>query len=115
MRGLVASFLAIGRTRLELLTVEVQLEIRRLAEILVLGAAALFAAGAGLLMAGFALVLAFWDSHRVLVAVLVTAGFFGIAAVAALVARRRIDAVSGFLAGTLGELARDVEQLRGRE
>jgi uncharacterized membrane protein YqjE len=112
VRGLVASLLAIGRTRLELLTVEVQLEIRRVADLLVLALAAVVAAGAGLVMAGLALVLAFWDAHRLLVAVLVTASFLGIAGVAALMARRRLNAASGFLAGTLGELARDAEQLR---
>jgi uncharacterized membrane protein YqjE len=113
VRALIATFLAIGRTRLELLSVEVQLELRRAAEGLVLVIAGLFAAGIGLFMAGMSVVFVFWDSHRVLAAVLVALGFLGLGAAAVLVAVRRLRAAPGFLEGTLAELVRDIEQLRG--
>jgi uncharacterized membrane protein YqjE len=114
IRGLMATVLAIGRTRLELLTVEVQLEIRRIADIVVLALVAVWAAGAGLLMAGFSIVLVFWNSHRVLAAILVSLGFLLAATAAAWMALRRVRAAPAFLAGTLRELSRDVEQLRGQ-
>jgi len=111
---LLATVLAIGRTRLELLSVELQLELRRIAVLAALGFVALFAASIGLVMAGAAVIIAFWDTHRVLAALGVTAGFFalGLAAVVALV--RQLRRGPRLLAGTLGELQRDVDNLRGR-
>lgn len=111
---LLATVLAIGRTRLELLSVELQLELRRIAVLAALGFAALFAGSIGLVMAGAAVIIVFWDTHRVLAALGVTAGFFAIclAAVVALVRQSRRG--PRLLAGTLGELQRDVDNLRGR-
>ena len=40
------------------------------------------AVGAGALFAGFTIIAAFWDTHRVLIAVAVAAGFFALAGVA---------------------------------
>lgn len=113
VRGLLTTLLAIGRTRLELLTVEAQLEIRRLAGVLILGVITVYAIGSALLMAGLAVVLAYWDSHRVLAAVLVACGFLAIAAGTGFLAARRLRAAPRFLEGTFAELARDAEQLRG--
>lgn len=113
VRGLLETALAIGRTRLELLTVEAQLEIRRLVDVLILVVITIYAIGSALLMAGFAIVLAYWDSHRVMAAAIVAGGFLLIAAGTAFLAVRRLRAAPGFLEGTLTELARDAEQLRG--
>lgn len=112
--GFLAGLLAIARTRLELLGVEVQLEVRRVASLLVLGLASLLAAGMALLMAGLAVIFAFWDSHRVLAAVGVTATFLVLAVVSAAFLARRLRAGPRPLEGTLAELARDIDQLRGR-
>ena len=112
--GLLATALGIGRTRLELLTVELREELHRTAELLVWGGVAVLAAGAGVLFAGLAVIFAFWDTHRILAAVLVTAGFFALAAVAALLVQSRLRARPPFLQATLAELARDEDQLRRR-
>jgi uncharacterized membrane protein YqjE len=112
--GLLATALHIGRTRLELLTVELREEVHRTAEQLVLGLATLLAAAAGVLFAGLAIIFAFWDTHRILAAVLVTLGFFALAAVTALLLRSRLRARPRFLQATLAELAQDEIQLRGR-
>ena len=109
-----ATALDIGRTRLELLTVELREEVHRTAEQLVLGLAAVLAAAAGVLFAGLALIFAFWDTHRILAAVLVTLGFFALAAIAALLLRSRLRSRPRFLQATLAELASDEGQLRGR-
>lgn len=112
--GLLATALEIGRTRLELLTVELREEVHRTAELVVLGLAALLAAAAGVLFSGLAIIFAFWDTHRILASVLVTLGFFALAAVAALLLWSRLRSRPRFLQATLAELARDETELRGR-
>jgi uncharacterized membrane protein YqjE len=103
-----------GRTRLELLSVELREELNRAAELAVWGVVAVLAAGGGLLFAGLTVIFAFWDTHRILAAVLVTASYFLIAVVAGLVVRSRLRSRPPFLHATLGELARDEDDLRGR-
>lgn len=112
--GLLASFVEIGRTRLELLSTEVQEEIRRTAGLLVLGFAAVFAAGVGFLLAGLTLIFAYWDTHRVLVSALVTLVFFLAAAAAAWLLSERLRSRPRLLADTLAELERDRDTLRGK-
>jgi len=112
--GLLATAIGIGRTRLELLSVEVREELNRTAELAVWAAVAVLAAGGGVLFAGLAVIFAFWDTHRILAAVLVTASYFLLAAVAGLIVRSRLRSRPPFLHATLGELSRDEEELRGR-
>ena len=110
--NLLATLLSIGRTRLELLSIELQLEVRRIAELLVLAFLTLFAAGVGLMVAGLAVILVFWDTHRVLAAVLVTGTFAVIAAVSALMLAYKIRTKPRLLESTLAELAADSQRLR---
>ncbi len=112
--GLLATAIGIGRTRLELLSVELREELHRTAGLVVWGAVAVLAAGGGVLFAGLAIIFAFWDTHRVLAAVLVTVAYFVLAAVAGLVIRSRLRTRPPFLQATLAELARDEDELRGR-
>ena len=112
--GLLATVIGIGRTRLELLSVELREELRRTAELLAWGSVALLAVGGGVLYAGLAIIFAFWDTHRILAAVLVTAGYFALAIFAVLRVQARLRSRPPFLQATLGELARDEDQLRGR-
>ncbi|MBL8202395.1 MAG: phage holin family protein [Chromatiales bacterium] len=112
--ALLATAIGIGRTRLELLTVELREELNRTAGLLVWGAVAVLAAGGGVLFAGLAIIFAFWDTHRILAAGLVTLGYFVLAAVAGLVIRSRLRSRPPFLQATLGELARDEDGLRGQ-
>jgi uncharacterized membrane protein YqjE len=112
--GLLATVIGVGRTRLELLSVELREELHRTATLVVWGAVAVLAAGGGVLFAGLAIIFAFWDTHRILAAVLVTLGYFVLAAVAALVVRSELRSRPPFLQATLGELARDEDELRGR-
>lgn len=114
LSGLLATIIAIGRTRLELLTVEVREEVQRTAELLAWGFVGLLAAGAGILYVALAIIFSFWDTHRILATVLVAVGFFALAAIAGILARARLRDQSQFLQATLAELARDEEELRGR-
>jgi uncharacterized membrane protein YqjE len=111
--NLLATGLGIVRTRLELLSTELQEEVQRAAEALTWAFVALFAAGIGLFMAGLTVILAFWETHRVLAGICVTGFFFLLAAIAGLVLRGRMRSRGRPLGGTLEELARDVERLEG--
>lgn len=112
-RRLLATMLAIGHTRIELLSVELQLELQRALQLFVWAAVAVLAGGIGLLLAGVTVIIAFWDTHRLLAAVLVTMAFLGLALGAIAVAAHKLRTRPPPLEGTLAELARDQERLGG--
>jgi uncharacterized membrane protein YqjE len=114
LTNLVSTLVAIVQTRLELFTTELQEEVHRVAELLVWTLIALFAAGMGLVMASLAIIFVFWDTHRVLATVGVTAAFFSLAAIALLVMRTKVRTKPPMLDATLAELAKDRDQLRSR-
>jgi uncharacterized membrane protein YqjE len=68
---------------------------------------ALMAAVLALLFGGLALVFVFWDSNRVLAAVLVMCGFVVLAAAAGLVVLAKLRAQRSLFSTTLTELAKD--------
>lgn len=107
LRNLLATAIAIGHTRLELLSTELQREIHQAAEILLWAAIALFAGGISLFLLAILVVFVFWDTHRVLASIVVTAVFLAIAVTAALVLRAKIRSKPRLLSGTLTELAKD--------
>jgi uncharacterized membrane protein YqjE len=109
---LIATFVAIARTRLELLTTELQQEIHRVAEIMVWTVIALLAAGIGLFLLALVIVFVFWDTHRLLASVAVTAAFFAIALIAVLVLRAKLRSRPRLLEATLAELTTDVSSLK---
>jgi uncharacterized membrane protein YqjE len=114
LANLLAKIISIAQTRLELLTTELQEEMHRVAEILVWTLVALLASGMGLFLASLAIIFAFWDTHRVLASVLVTAAFFAIATVAVVVLRVKVRTKPPLLDATRAELAKDRAQLTGR-
>jgi uncharacterized membrane protein YqjE len=112
--NLLTTIVAIAHTRLELLTTELQEEIHRVSEILVWTIVALLAAGMGLFLTALVIIFAFWDTHRIVASVAVTAAFFAIAIVAALVLGSKVRHKPRMLDATLAELAKDREQLARR-
>jgi uncharacterized membrane protein YqjE len=111
---LLATFVAIAHTRLELLSTELQQEVHRAAEILVWTLVAMVSAGIGLLLLALVIIIAFWDTHRLLAAVVVTSVFLLLAALAGLVLRAKVRSRPRLLDGTLTELARDRASLASR-
>lgn len=101
-----------AQTRAELLTTEVEEEIQRVARLLLLGFAALLAGILGALIAGFVIVIVFWDTHRLAAALCVLAVFALAAIVCGLAVRRELRAKPRLLEATRAELARDVARLR---
>jgi uncharacterized membrane protein YqjE len=112
--NLLASLIDVGQTRLELLTLELQAEVRRAAGLLAIGFFTLFFAGMGCLLAGLSLIFAFWDSQRILVSILVTAFFFLLASLGAWKLSGQLRRKPPMLGDTLGELRKDRDRLRGR-
>src|SRR5262245_37480267 len=110
---LAGTLLGAVQTRGELLTTEIEQEINRAARVAMLGFATLLAAILGLLVAGFLVVVVFWDTHRVAATVLVLLVFVATALGCGLTLRNELKARPRFLASTRVELARDVERLRG--
>jgi uncharacterized membrane protein YqjE len=56
----------------------------------------------------------FWDTHRLLAALLMTGVLLAVAAIAGLVLRAKLKSRPPLLDETLAELAKDREQLRKR-
>jgi uncharacterized membrane protein YqjE len=94
-------------TRLELLFTELQEAMESLVGLVLWLLSALLATVLGLMFGGLALVFVFWDSHRVLAAVLVMCVFLLLAAAAAGVVLARLRAQRSLFATTLAELAKD--------
>ncbi|MEZ5561717.1 MAG: phage holin family protein [Gammaproteobacteria bacterium] len=112
--NVLASLIEVGQTRLELLTLELQAEVRRAAGLLALGFFTLFFAGMGCLLAGLSLIFAFWDTERILVSVLVTGFFFLLASLGAWKLSSQLRRKPPMLGDTLSELQKDSDRLRSR-
>ena len=107
VRRMLATGIAVVHTRAELITTELQEEIQHAASILLWSFVALLFGSLAVLMIAVTVLVAFWDTNRVLAAVLISATFVAIAAGAGLYARARARAKPRFLEGTLNELKRD--------
>ena len=111
LRQTLATLIALGRTRLELVSVEIEEQIEFAAGVLLWSIAAIFFGSLAVLVLALTIVIAFWDTHRLLVAGLVTGALAAIAAIAVLVVRARIARRPRLLSATLGELKRDAASL----
>ena len=108
---LLATVVGVAQTRLELFTTELQEEVHRVAEIMVWTAIALLAAGVGLFLLALLVIFVFWDTHRIIASIAVTASFFLISVIAALVMRAKVRGKPPMLDATLAELKKDRETL----
>lgn len=107
VRQLVAQLLALLQVRIELLTTDLSGDLRRLAVLLIWAAVGLLFAFLALLTIVAAVIVAFWDSNRLLAVGLVAGLFILMAAIAVWQVLRRVRNGPPLLAGTLGELRRD--------
>ncbi len=110
-KRMLATIVALVSTRLELFTTEIEEEIHRVASILLWALVALFFGSLTVLMIAFTVIIIFWDDHRILAAVLVTATFLVATLIFALLARARLKAKTRFMAASIRELKRDREAL----
>lgn len=114
LANVLTTLVAIAQTRLEIISTELQEEVGRAAEVLVWAFIALFAAGIGLFLGALVLIFAFWDSHRLLVSILVMGFFFALAITAGLVLRTKLKGRRRLFESTIAEFAKDREQLKAR-
>jgi uncharacterized membrane protein YqjE len=114
LTNMLATLIAIVQTRVELFTTELQEELRHAASLVLWGLIALFTALIGVLVGGLTIVFAYWDTHRVLASVLVTAAFVVFAVIAMLVMMIKIRSHRRLFDATLTELTKDAAALRSR-
>jgi uncharacterized membrane protein YqjE len=104
---------ALVQTRLALVAVELEEQAQTALGLLLWSIAALFLGSLAILLLAILVIIAFWDSHRLLAAGLVT-GFFAVAAVVAmLVARHLLRTRPRFFGASISELQRDLTALGG--
>ncbi len=114
LNNFLATFVAIVHTRLELLTTELQEEVRQVGGILLWAFIAAFAAMMGLFLAALVVIFVFWDTHRI-EAGLAMVGLFVVVTIAAgLMLRHKLSTKPPLLDDTLAELAKDRDQLEAR-
>jgi len=91
LRNLGATALGVLKARAELLVTEIEEERLRLLELLAWGVAAVLFFVFGLVMLSLAVVVAFWDTHRLLAAVILGMAYIVIAGVLFAIARSRVQ------------------------
>ena len=113
LRGLFAAGLDTLRTRLDLAAVEVELYLIRVVQMMLWAVAALACALLGLVFGLVSIVVALWDSHRMLGLLGGTGLFFALAAIFGLVGARTFRSRPNVLDGTLQQLDHDQRSARG--
>ena len=114
LRTLLASVLQLLHTRVELLTVEIQEQVQRVLWLFVWTIVALFCGSLTVLMLCVTVLVACWDSHRLLAAGCLTGGLLVLLLAALLALRAQWRAGPRWLGATLDELQNDADALRDR-
>ena len=114
LNNFLATFVTIVHTRLELLTTELQEEVRQVGGILLWAFIAAFAAMMGLFLAALAVIFVFWDTHRIAASLAMIGLFVVVTVVAGLILRHKLSTKPPLLDDTLAELAKDRDQLKAR-
>lgn len=114
LKTLTATLVAVGHTRLELLSTELEEERERLVAMLISALVALFCFGLGAVMTALLLVVAFWETHRLLVVGLLAALFLAAGASALAFAMNKARIKPRLFHASLAELAKDREHLTSR-
>jgi uncharacterized membrane protein YqjE len=113
LRGLFAAGLDTLRTRLDLAAVEVELYLIRVVQMLLWAVAALACALLGLVFGLVSIVVALWDTHRMLGLVGGTVLFFALAVIFGAVGARIFRGRPSLLDGTLQQLEHDQHSAKG--
>jgi len=106
-----ATLVAIVHTRLDLLSADLEEDREHLLSLLVLTLAALFCLGVGVVLASILLVVAFWDTHRLLVLGALAGFFLTSGIVAWMYAMHKARTKPRVFAASLSELLKDRQQL----
>jgi len=111
LRGMVATLVQLVHARVELFTTELEEEMHRVAMLLLWAVIAVFFGGLFVLMLSMTIIIAVWDEHRLLAAIIMTSVFLAIVLVAAALLASNLRARTRLLATSLSELRRDGQAL----
>ena len=114
LRQLLATLAGIAQTRIELLGTEVEEQVARLTSMLLWTIVSLFLVFTTVTLIAVAVLVAFWDTNRILVAVLLAAGFGVLALISFLRVRIVARGRPHLFQSTLDELAKDRDRLVGK-
>ena len=114
LRVLATTLVAVAHTRLDLLSTELDEEREYFLAQLVLILMTLFLLGIGVVLATILLVMAFWDTHRLLVLGLFSGFFLGAGMMAWGVAWRKARVKPKPFSASLSELFKDRQQIETR-
>lgn len=110
-KNLAATGASIVQTRLELLSVDVQIARSKFISLLVMIVCALFFLFFGLVMLSLLIVIYSWESDRMLALGLLTSGFIAIGLILAILIMRSLCTMPKFFEASIAELAKDREEL----
>ena len=114
LKTLAATLVAMGHTRLELLSTEIEEERVRLSSMLLWTLVALFFAALCIMLLTLLLLVVFWDTHRLLVVGILALLFLLGAVMAGRVVLGKAKAKPRLFASSLAELSKDHGQLTTR-
>lgn len=114
IKGLVATGASIAQTRLELLSVDVQIARSKFINLLVMIIAALFFLFFGLVMLALFIVIYSWETDRMMALGLLTAGFIAIGLILALVVTQSLRTMPKLFEASIAEFAKDREELSSK-
>jgi uncharacterized membrane protein YqjE len=113
LRRLGSSFVATLHSRAELLTLELERERIRVTRLAVLGVAALFFLALGALTATTFIIVAFWDTQRLVVIGFLTVLYLGIGMGIAVFVKREADRSTRPFSSSVAQLQKDRDKLSG--
>lgn len=109
-----ATAVAIIQTRLELLSLDLEEEREHLLAIMLLALVAVFLLGIGVVLAAILLVVAFWETHRLLVLGILTTLFLLLGISTGAYALYRVHTKPRLFSSSIAELQKDQQQLSSR-
>jgi len=111
IKNLAATGASIAQTRLELLSVDVQIARTKFISLLVMIVCALFFLFFGLVMLSLLIVIYSWESDRMLALGLLTGGFMLIGLILALLIKQSLATMPKLFEASIAEFAKDREEL----
>lgn len=115
LRRLLTTLIELVHSRLDLVGIELQLEVQRATSLLLWAFAAIVCGIVALVLLAVTVLIAFWETHRLLAAGCVTAAFALASLGMLLLVRHRLRTRPRLFGATLDELQHDVAALRGSQ
>lgn len=112
IKNLAATGASIAQTRLELLSVDVQIARTKFLQSLVMIVSALFFLFFGLVMLALLIVIYSWESDRILALSLLTGAFISIGILLAALVIQSLRTMPRLFEASIAELAKDAEELK---